>query len=145
MPNLTPHATRAAVTRLRDACESLGRELCHARALTYLQAPGYGDALVAANGRDPERLAAIRSHAQLTGHQTIADNVFHRSELAEPARAVPDEWMQSSCAIGSVADGVEKLAAYRDAGADEIVTYGSTPQQNAGLAAAWSAPAGSRV
>lgn len=161
-PNLTPDATKASVARLRDACEAVGRdastlriaqcvitcpdldetetrELCHARALTYLQAPGYGDALVAANGWDPTRLEAIRSHPSLTGHQTIADNVFHRTELAEPARAVPDEWMESSCAIGSVPDCVAKLAAFRDAGADEIVTYGSTPGQNAGLAAAWAA------
>lgn len=31
------------------------------------------------------------------------------------------------------------LEHFRDAGADEIVTYGSTPAQNARLAAAWAA------
>jgi hypothetical protein len=47
--------------------------------------------------------------------------------------------MLESCAIGSAQDCVASLQRFRDAGADEIVTYGSTPAQNAGLAAAWGA------
>lgn len=160
-PNLTPEATRAAVTRLHDACAKLDRdpatlriaqcvitapdldeqetrELCHARALTYLQAPGWGEGLCAANGWDADRLADIRGHAQLQGHATLADNVYHRTELTEPARAVPDEWMHESCAIGTADECARRLRAYRDAGADEIVVYGSTPAQNAGLAEAWA-------
>lgn len=161
IPNLTPEATHASVLRLREACEKEGRDpaslriaqcvitapelddtetrqLCHARALTYLQAPGWGETLCAMNGWDPGMLARIREHSQLKGHATLADNVFHRSELEEPARAVPDRWMDDSCAIGSVPECVDRLAAYRDAGADEIVTYGSTPGQNAGLAKSWT-------
>lgn len=161
IPNLTPEATQAAVTRLREACERTDRDpetlriaqcvitapeldevetrqLCHARALTYLQAPGWGDTLCAMNGWDADTLAAIRGHAQLKGHTTLADNVFHRSELEEAARSVPDTWMRDSCAIGSVSECVARLRAHRDAGADEIVTYGSTPGQNAGIAQAWT-------
>lgn len=162
IPNLTAAATRAAVRRLRAACESEGRDpatlriaqclvtapelddgetrqLCHARALTYLQAPGWGDTLCAMNGWDAQTLERVRSHASLQGHATIADSVYHRSELAEAARAVPDAWMLESCAIGSVAECVARVRAYRDAGADEVVIYGSTPGQNAALAAAWAA------
>ena len=47
--------------------------------------------------------------------------------------------MSESCAIGSVDECVASLRRFRDAGADEIVTYGSTPGQNAALAAAWGA------
>jgi 5,10-methylenetetrahydromethanopterin reductase len=161
IPNLTPEATHASVTRLREACERADRDpsslriaqcvitapdldevetrqLCHARALTYLQAPGYGDTLCAMNGWGADRLAEIRAHAQLKNHATLADNVFHRAELEVPARAVPDQWMHDSCAIGSVSECVDKLRTYQDAGADEVVTYGSTPGQNAGLAKAWA-------
>lgn len=160
IPNLTPEATRASVARIRAACERVGRDpatfriaqsvvtapelddtetrqICHARALTYLQTPGWGDTLVTMNGWSADKLAEIRSHAQLQGHDTIADSVYHRSELAEPSKAIPDEWMYDSCAIGSVAACADQLQRYRDAGADEIVTYGSTPGQNAALAREW--------
>jgi len=160
IPNLTPDATHAAVLRIRAACERVGRDpatlriaqsvvtaaelgdvetrqLCHARALTYLQTPGWGDALAKINGWSTHTLAEIRSHAQLQGHDTIADSVYHRAELAEPAKAVPDEWMYESCAIGSVAACADQLQRYRDAGVDEVVTYGSTPGQNGALAREW--------
>jgi 5,10-methylenetetrahydromethanopterin reductase len=160
IPNLTPEATHASVARIRAACERVGRDpatlriaqsvvtapdlsevetrqICHARALTYLQAPGWGEPLAKMNGWSTETLAEIRSHPKLQGHDTIADSVYHRAELAEPSKAVPDEWMQESCAIGSVAACADQLQCYRDAGADEIVTYGSTPRQNAALAHEW--------
>ena len=47
--------------------------------------------------------------------------------------------MTESCALGSVPDCVASLRRFRDAGADEIITYGSTPRQNATLARAWAA------
>lgn len=39
----------------------------------------------------------------------------------------------------SVGECVATLRRFRDAGADELVTYGSTPAQNAALASAWAA------
>lgn len=160
IPNLTPDATYESVVRIRTACERAGRDpatlriaqsvvtapqlsdvetrqICHARALTYLQTPGWGDTLVKMNGWSTATLTEIRSHAQLQGHDTIADSVFHRAELAEPAKLVPDEWMYDSCAIGSVEACADQLQRYRDAGVDEVVTYGSTPGQNRPLASEW--------
>jgi alkanesulfonate monooxygenase SsuD/methylene tetrahydromethanopterin reductase-like flavin-dependent oxidoreductase (luciferase family) len=114
------------------------RALAHARAVTYLDAPGYGEVLVQLNGWDPALLAPLRDHAQLKDLPTmVSDLSFHRTELLGPASLVPDEWMQQSCAIGSVAQCVQTLRRFRAAGADEIVTYGSTPNQNAALADAW--------
>ena len=162
VPNLTPDGTASAVQRIRAACERIGRdpasvhiaqcvvtapeldeletvEICHARALTYLQTPSWGEALCKINGWSRDTLADIRNHPQLKSLDTIADNVFHRSELVAPARRIPNDWMTSSCAIGSVSDCVAQFRAFREAGADEIVTYGSTPAQNASLAAAWRA------
>ncbi|EHB56464.1 Luciferase-like, subgroup [Mycolicibacterium rhodesiae JS60] len=164
VPNLTPDGTAAAVQRIRSACERIGRdpttvriaqcvvtapeldeletlEICHARALTYLQTPSWGEALCTINGWSHETLAKIRNHPQLVALDTIADNVYHRSELVAPARGIPESWMKASCAIGTVSECVAQLKSFRDAGADEIVTYGSTPAQNAAVAAAWRAEA----
>jgi 5,10-methylenetetrahydromethanopterin reductase len=159
-PMYTPQATRAAVGRLREACERIGRDpaslriiqplvtapdldeyetraLCHARAVTYFQIPGYGDSLARANGWDTKVIERIRSHPQIGGSSVIADFRFHRVELMKVADLVPDEWMEASCGMGSVDQCLKTAQALRDAGADEIATYGSTPRQNARLVAAW--------
>lgn len=63
----------------------------------------------------------------------MADLGFHRIELMEPSRLIPEAWMQETSALGSVRECVAKLQQFRDAGADEIATYGSTPGQNVEL------------
>lgn len=161
-PMFTPEATTAAAARLREACERIGRDpaslricqcvvtapdlddeetraLAHARAVTYLQAPEFGDALIRANDWDPEPARALREHQLFAGHAEMADTAFHRIQLLEPARLVPDSWMADSCAFGNVDACVAKLAEFKAAGADEIATYGSTPRQNAALVEAWRA------
>jgi probable F420-dependent oxidoreductase len=159
-PMYTPEATHGAVTRIRQACERIGRDpaslriiqpivtapdlddyetraLCHARAVTYFQIPGYGEALVKANGWDPAVIDKIRGHGQIGGSSVIADFRYHRTQLMEVAKLVPDEYMEASCGIGSVDQCLKVAKALREAGADEIATYGSTPRQNAALVAAW--------
>jgi probable F420-dependent oxidoreductase len=159
-PVMTPEATAGAVGRLREACEQVGRDsaslricqcvitapdlddeeargIAHARAVTYLQAPEFGDALLRINGWDPEPVRRLRAHPMFRGDDRIADVNFHRTELAEPARLVPDAWMRASSALGSVGECLSVLRAFREAGADEIATYGSTPGQNAALLRAW--------
>ena len=160
-PVFTPEATRSIVWRLRAECERIDRDpatlrvcqsvitapdldeletraLAHARAVTYLDAPGYGETLVRLNGWDPAQLTRLRQHEQFNGMQTmVSDLTFHRNQLLGPASLVPDEWMEQSCALGPVSTCVQALRHFRDAGADEVVTYGSTPNQNAALADAW--------
>ena len=161
-PVLTPAATAAAVTRIKQACERIERDpatvricqcvitapglsddesraLAHARAVTYLQAPEYGDALVRANDWDPAPVEKLRAHSQFQGNKEMADLTYHRIQLMEPARLIPDAWMEETCALGSVDQCVTQLRRFRDHGADEIATYGSTPGQNAGLIEAWRA------
>jgi 5,10-methylenetetrahydromethanopterin reductase len=157
-PFLTVEAVRQAVERIRTACADRGRDpdsihICHpivvatelddfttrayahARAVTYLEWPGHGEALCASNDWDPAVCTKLREHRQLQGK--LADQDFHRAELMEPARLVPDEWMEESCAIGSVEHCLERLQQYRDAGADEIAVYASTPKENESLIGAW--------
>jgi 5,10-methylenetetrahydromethanopterin reductase len=159
-PVFTPDATAAAVKRIREACERIDRDpaevricqcvisapelsddetraLAHARAVTYLQAPEFGESLLRANGWDRGPVDELRRHRQFQKSKDMADTAFHRIQLMEPARLVPDAWMHETCAIGSVDECVAQLQRFRDAGADEIATYGSTPAQNEGLMAAW--------
>lgn len=159
-PLMTPEAVARAAGRLREACERIDRDpatlrvlacvittpdldddetraLAHARAVTYLQALEYGDATVRANGWDAEPVARLRAHQQLTSGE-MADTAFHRVELMEPARLVPDSWIRESCALGTSAEVAARLRDYRAAGADEVATYGSTPGQNAAVAACWA-------
>lgn len=163
-PMMTPEATAGSVARLRKACEQINRDpaslrvvqcvvtapdlgdeetrtLAHARAVTYLQAQQYGDALTAVNGWDPGPVHRLRTALEEVRQQAgdeLVDTAFHRRELLEPARLVPDSWMDDSCAFGSASNCVTALGSYRDAGADEVATYGSTPGQNAALARLWA-------
>jgi probable F420-dependent oxidoreductase len=160
-PFLTPDAVHAAATNVRTGCERRDRdpgtvrvchpivtapdldddetrELAHARVVTYFQVQAA--TYIRQNGWDPEIVNSIVHHQQFAKLQrTTADQSFHRSELRGPAGLVPDSWMRESAAIGSVRDCVRTLRTFRDAGADEIITYGSTPAQNADLVAAWLA------
>jgi 5,10-methylenetetrahydromethanopterin reductase len=158
-PFLTPEAVRVATQRIRSECERQGRDpdslhiahcitstpelddfesraICHARLVTYLQWPAFGDALAKANGWDMNVVHKLRDHAQLRQNAT-ADQRFHRVELLEPAKLIPDEWIEEVCAVGSVADCVKTIAGFRAHGPQETILYGSTPQQNATLLQAW--------
>jgi hypothetical protein len=57
--------------------------------------------------------------------------------MLDVAAVIPDEYMADCSAFGTVDECVTNLRRFIDAGADEIVTYGSTPGQNAALVAAW--------
>ncbi|HEY1970821.1 MAG TPA: TIGR03857 family LLM class F420-dependent oxidoreductase [Pseudonocardia sp.] len=160
IPMMTPDAVHDAVGRIRSACQQIGRDpseirtcvavvtapdmddfearaIAHGRAVTYLQYPGYGEAMCDANGWDHQVLSDIRNHPKLAGLRDVADRTFQRHQMMDVAAAVPDEHMLDCCAIGTVDECVTSLRRFLDAGADEVATYGSTPQQNASLVAAW--------
>ena len=72
-----------------------------ARAAGYFQVTGLGDALVAANGWDPDDLARYRRHPTLVAlGDEQADKALSRRELVEVSRSLPDEWLPSSSATG---------------------------------------------
>ncbi|MEV4421548.1 TIGR03857 family LLM class F420-dependent oxidoreductase [Patulibacter sp. NPDC049589] len=159
-PTLVPEATYDAVQRIRTACERIDRDpaevricqcvvtapdldeietrsLVHGRAVGYLQYEPYGDYVAKANGWDAATVRRIRGHDQFQGLDVVADRLYHRHELLEPASLIPEQWMLDSNAYGTVDECVMSLQRFMDAGADEIATYGSTPAQNAGLIEAW--------
>jgi probable F420-dependent oxidoreductase len=162
-PCMTPDAVQNAVTRLRKACEEQGRDpaslrimapvvtapelsdfetraLCHARLITYVTWPGAAQLFADINRWEMGPFEAVARHPMFgTMADTTADLSFHREQMMDPASLIPDTWIEESCAVGSVAQCVKKLRQFKEAGADEIATYGSTPAQNAGLVAAWRA------
>jgi len=167
-PVITPEATARAVGRIRGACERIGRDpstlritqavitapelaeletrsLTLGRAVGYLQYRGWGEVLVEENGWDMDVVVRMRNHKVLTANEKVADRIFHRHQLLAPAEVIPDKWMQDTCAIGSIDNCIKTLRRFRDAGADEITTYGSTPGQNAKLVAAWRESTAKRV
>jgi alkanesulfonate monooxygenase SsuD/methylene tetrahydromethanopterin reductase-like flavin-dependent oxidoreductase (luciferase family) len=160
IPMMNPTAIAAAKQRIVDACAKIGRDpseirvgalvvtapdlsdyetraIAHGRMVTYLVYPGYGEAVCAANGWDPAILDKIRNHKKFADITQIADREFQRHQMLDVAAQIPDEYMADCSAFGTVDECVSNLRRFIDAGADEIVTYGSTPAQNAKLVAAW--------
>jgi probable F420-dependent oxidoreductase len=160
-PFLTPEALHTIVGRLHERCRRIDRDpatlricqpivtapelddeetraLLHARMVTYLQEPRIGEMYAQLNGWDTRPILEVRNHEQFRDMDgTSADHRFHRVDLLEPAKLVPDAWMYQTSAVGPVNDCVKTLQAFRDAGADELATYGSSPAQNANLIRAW--------
>jgi 5,10-methylenetetrahydromethanopterin reductase len=151
-PFLTPAAVRWSVRLVRDAERAAGRPsgsvrvyatlvvacelsaeeelaVVGARAVTYYQLPGFGERLATVNGWDPEPLSRLRSHPLLAGVRGAADSVLTREELVEVASVLPPEWTSDAAAVGSAPVCHDAFERYREAGADELVLHGSTPDQ----------------
>jgi 5,10-methylenetetrahydromethanopterin reductase len=160
-PFMTIKAAAQSVEWIRRAREELGKDpgiriclplitacelddtqtalISAARFITYIAGmPGYAANYVRSNGWDPAVMQSVQEHRQFANmDRPNADQTFYRHQLLEPAKLIPDEWMQASCAIGSVEDCVARLQQYKDVGIDEFALYGSTPAQNANLIKAW--------
>ena len=161
VPFLTVEAVRRAVEIIRRERERVGLDpnvtishpiivaaeldddytlaISAARFVTYVVGmPVFAKAYLDRNGWDPETMNELVNHPQFRAmERATADQSFHRAEIMEPARRVPESWMRETCAIGSVNECIKTLQAFREAGVDELALYGSTPADNAKLIAAW--------
>jgi probable F420-dependent oxidoreductase len=161
-PFMTAEAVAQSVAWIREECERIGRDpatmhVCapmisapelpdeqaraymHARMVTYLGQPGMPEIYEKVNGWDMTRITPIREHEMFRDDPERIDHNFHREDLLEVAKLVPDEWMYETSLTGRLEDCVAKMQAYKDAGADEISFYGSTVAENADLVRAWRA------
>ena len=159
-PFMTTEAVANSIRWMHEACERHDRDpatlricvplvscpemrseeellLMHARMVTYIGQPNMVKVYANLNGWDPKDVQPIREHPMFAHDPDRVDHNFHREQLAEVARMVPDEWVYPTSITGTIADCVATIQAYRDAGADEISFYGSSPEQNAGLIRAW--------
>jgi probable F420-dependent oxidoreductase len=159
-PMITPEATRRAVDNLREACERVDRDpdslhivqpvvtapdlpeeetraLANARMVTYVTWPN-GRLMMELNEWNTSVADRIKAHPMFQNMpDREADLSYTREQLIEPAKLIPDHWIDDSSALGPVDKCVAKLQEYKDAGAHELATYGSSPAQNATLIEAW--------
>ncbi|MFF3574793.1 TIGR03857 family LLM class F420-dependent oxidoreductase [Nocardia jiangxiensis] len=158
-PFLTPEAVRRSADVVRDAAAAVGRDpksvriyatvivasglpaaeeaaVVGGRAVSYYQIPAFGEQLATANGWDVQRLADIRDHPLLAGVRGAADSVLERDQLVEVASVLPEQWIRGAAALGTASECWEMFERYRDAGADELVLHGSTPDQLGDVVAA---------
>src|SRR5262249_2046098 len=131
-PFLTLEAVHTSVGWIRAECERIGRDfatlrIClplvscpelpddearlqtHARTVTSRGQPGMGEVFARLNGWDAAGVTArVREHPMFAADPDRVDHHFHRSDLVEVAKLVPDEWMYPTSLTGSVADCVSR-------------------------------------
>jgi 5,10-methylenetetrahydromethanopterin reductase len=113
-----------------DCDDQKVHEVVHARALTYLQLPGFGDVLLRRNRWNPDQLEAVRNHPIFTGLRTgVADQQYHRAQLVDAARRLPSSWIEPNAAIGSPEECADRVREFFDLGVDEICLHGASPAE----------------
>lgn len=162
IPFFTPEAVADTVTQMRESAARNGRDprelriihcmvvapdvedederlaIVNGRAVTYFQMPGYGDRIIAKNGWDPEHLETAFSAAGLDRSRGgVADLQYHRHQLVEIGRRLPEHWIAAGAAVGTARQCADKMADFFSAGVDEIWIHGSSPAQCEGLVALW--------
>lgn len=161
-PFLSPEGVTRSAAVVRRAAVAAGREpdavriyasvvvaseanvdlLIRARAVTYFQSAPLGPALVTANGWDPEPLQRMADHPLVKGlNGGYADQELTKPQLVEVASTLPDEWLATTSAIGEPDAQAARLHEYLDAGADELILHGSTPDMLDDTVAAFVAAA----
>jgi 5,10-methylenetetrahydromethanopterin reductase len=151
-PFVSPTGVTNSAKIVRDAAEQAGRDpmsvriyhnvivapdlpkdeedaVVRGRAITYFELPGFGDLIVEINEWDKGVLDQIRAHpkiASLGGKP--ADQAYTRQELVDVGQLLPQTWIDEGAAVGTAAKCANRLMAYLDAGADEILLHGSSPK-----------------
>ena len=109
-----------------------------ARAMTYFRSPLLGGAIAKMNGWNLAPLQAV-ADANILGLEprgADAEQVIER--WAEAAGALPPEWLSEGAAVGTVDDCADRLLEYKEAGADEILIHGTTPERLGPIAKAFA-------
>ena len=110
-----------------DVSDERYLKLIVARLATYLQIPGYGEALVGVNGWDMDTLAAFRSAPVVAGMSGAIDSVASFTELAEIEKLIPEHWRPA--AVGDAQACAKRWVEQFEAGADGLIIHASTPEE----------------
>jgi alkanesulfonate monooxygenase SsuD/methylene tetrahydromethanopterin reductase-like flavin-dependent oxidoreductase (luciferase family) len=110
-----------------DVSDERYLKLIVARLATYLQIPGYGEALVNVNGWDMETLHAFRSAPIVANMTGAIDSVASYIELAEIEKLIPEHWRPA--AVGDAKTCAQRWLDQFTAGADGIIIHASTPEE----------------
>jgi probable F420-dependent oxidoreductase len=160
-PFLTPDGVRRSIETVHEAAIKAGRDpkkvriyaqlvvapdvtpeekaiAIDARAVTYFTLPELGKQIVAVNGWDPKPIEALLANPRFANIEMQKhSHAEMRQILLEAARQLPKEWLDTGAAAGSAAQVAGRMREYRQAGADELVLHGTTPDKLGGLASAY--------
>lgn len=159
---LTVEATRNIVDRARHECRRIGRDpdslhvanwcmispdlppeeemlLINARMVTHLSFPGIGDRLVEENGWDRREMDEALGRKEISRDGIIADQAYTREQLVAAGAALPREWIETGCIVGSADHCAGRIREYLDAGVHHVVLHGASPAQVAPVLAHWAA------
>lgn len=126
----------ATVVSAPDLSVEDGQEAIESRGAGYIEVPGLGDSIIAANRWDPKDHAAYRADPRLVAlGGKPADKNLSRAELIELTKVLPPHWIPSSSARGTAAEVAAIYREYLEAGADEILVHGATPPDLGGVIA----------
>jgi probable F420-dependent oxidoreductase len=122
-----------------DMDDEAADRIVAARALTYFDMQGLGEALFAANGWDIGTLEKIRAHPHMKRVSTFADHDLTIEERIEVVHdTVPPDWLRDTSGSGHAAAVAVQLRTYLDAGLDELVLHGAGPTELASVVAAFA-------
>ena len=103
-----------------------------ARVVSYFMHKELGQPIINMNGWDEAPMNELVAADLARLDYGTADLNESRRLMAEAAlKIIPKEWLTSGAAVGSVAHCIGRLREYIDAGADEILLHGTTPDQQA--------------
>ena len=100
------------------------------RAVTYFTVRDLGAQLIAMNGWDPapmEQLLADPRFLNIEGQKGTHAEL--RARMQEAIGVLPPHWLDDGAAAGSAQAVARRLVEFHDAGADEIVLHGTTPER----------------
>lgn len=101
-----------------------------ARAVSYFMHKELGQPIINMNGWDEGPMNRLVEADLAKLDYGTADLNESRRLMAEAAlKMIPPEWLTSGAAVGSVSHCIGRLREYIDAGADEILLHGTTPDQ----------------
>ena len=98
-----------------------------ARLATYLQIPGYGEALVGVNHWDTDTLESFRSNPAVKSIGGAIDSVADNQQLQQIEKLIPQHWRPA--AVGDAKTCAKRWLDQFEAGADGIIIHASTPEQ----------------
>jgi probable F420-dependent oxidoreductase len=107
-----------------------------ARMATYLQAPGYGELLIALNNWDVAVLERFRADDIVKNMLGGIDSVATLEQLRHISTLIPKEWLPA--AIGSPEECAQRFNDQFNAGADGVIIHASTPVEFAPVIKAYA-------
>jgi 5,10-methylenetetrahydromethanopterin reductase len=152
MPFLTPDGVARSVAYVREGAEQAGKDpdsvvvyhelvvapdmtdeqrdiVVRARASAYYTVPGNGELLLEFNGWDTTLLAPFRQAVSDVAERNRAAGspLVGRQLYVEASHTLPDHYFTDGAAIGTASQCAGRIHDFLDAGADEVILHGATP------------------